>query len=259
MKRLAKTDRVDATILAEYAQRIQPAVRALPDEETLALRALVARRRQVVAMLTAEKNRLPVANARVQPSIQATIGALQRVLKELDDDIASSIRSSPLWHAKDRLYRSMGGAPDAKTNELALLWVLNQSDGEHSLLDIAERSGLDFTLLRWAALLALAFLATAGPLRAEDGDGLLFMGNPSGATADRGKPDNYLLKKQQYALSYNNAKVTANWASWVRHEVADVAVLRSEDRPTAPAVLPAVSHRDVRPLVTGGCEAPAAT
>ena len=49
------------------------------------------------------------------------------------------------------LYRSMGGEADAKTNELALLWVLNQSDGEHSLLDIAERSGLDFSFVRWAA------------------------------------------------------------------------------------------------------------
>lgn len=108
-KRLAKTDAVDAVVLAEYAQRVQPEVRPLPDEDTLALRALVARRRQIVAMLTAEKNRLPVANVRVRPSIQTTIAALQRVLKELDDDIASTIRSSPLWHAKDRLYRSMGG------------------------------------------------------------------------------------------------------------------------------------------------------
>jgi aminopeptidase-like protein len=49
------------------------------------------------------------------------------------------------------LYRTMGGDADAKTNELALLWVLNQADGEHSLLDIAERSGLDFSLVRWAA------------------------------------------------------------------------------------------------------------
>ncbi len=49
------------------------------------------------------------------------------------------------------LYRKMGGEADAKTNELALLWVLNQSDGEHSLLDIAERSGLDFAVVRHAA------------------------------------------------------------------------------------------------------------
>ena len=49
------------------------------------------------------------------------------------------------------LYRAVGGDVDAKSNEMALLWVLNQSDGEHSLLDIAERSGLEFSRVRWAA------------------------------------------------------------------------------------------------------------
>src|SRR4051794_33954418 len=96
--------------------------------------------------------------------------------------------------------------------------------------------------LQRAALLGLAFLATAPPVRAEDADQHLFPGNPSGATADRSKPDNFLLKKPQYALSYHNGRGIPNWVSWVRHEVAVVAVPRLEDRPTAPAVLPAVSY-----------------
>src|SRR5262249_14700780 len=64
------------------------------------------------------------------------------------------------------------------------------------------------------AAVALAFLAIVPPARAADGDGLSFLGNPSAARADRSRPDNYLLRKRQYALSYNNAKGSANWVSW---------------------------------------------
>jgi endonuclease G len=64
----------------------------------------------------------------------------------------------------------------------------------------------------FAALLALPLICT--PLRAGEGDVHLFTGNPSGATANRAKPDNYLVKKRQYALSYNCSKGTANWAAW---------------------------------------------
>src|SRR5829696_8059201 len=61
---------------------------------------------------------------------------------------------------------------------------------------------------------ALALLILTPPTYAARGDEHLFLGNPSGAAADRGKPDNYLLKKRQYALSYNSSKGTANWVSW---------------------------------------------
>src|SRR5438270_10912820 len=70
------------------------------------------------------------------------------------------------------------------------------------------------TLLKRAALLACAFLAAAAPLRADLVHDHLAPGNPSAATADKAKPDNYLLKKRQYALSYNNARGTPNWVSW---------------------------------------------
>jgi endonuclease G len=71
-----------------------------------------------------------------------------------------------------------------------------------------------FTSLWRAALAAPVLLALAAPARAAEGDEHLFLGNPSGASADRGKPDNYLLRKRQYVLSYNNSKGTPNWVSW---------------------------------------------
>jgi endonuclease G len=67
--------------------------------------------------------------------------------------------------------------------------------------------------LRTVAI-ACFFLAAASPLRAEHGDENVVMGNPSGAVADREKADNFLVKKRQYVLSYNNSKGTANWVSW---------------------------------------------
>jgi transposase len=109
LKRLAKTDRLDAAILAEYAERVQPQVRPLPDERTLELRALVTRRRQLVAMLTAEKNRLGPAPRRVRPNIEATIVWLEQCLADLDRDINDTIRSSPVWRAKDKLLQTVPG------------------------------------------------------------------------------------------------------------------------------------------------------
>lgn len=71
------------------------------------------------------------------------------------------------------------------------------------------------TPLRFAIAVGFAFLAFAAPLLAgEEGDEHLVMGNPSGATADKGRPDDYLVKKRQYALSYNSSKGTPNWVSW---------------------------------------------
>jgi len=86
-------------------------------------------------------------------ALTGTVETCLRIIEVLEHDVRYR-NLSPYGEpqlGKRGLYRSMGGAPDAKTNELALLWVLNQSDGENSLLDIAERSGLDFTLIRWAA------------------------------------------------------------------------------------------------------------
>lgn len=109
MGRLAKTDRLDAQVLADFAERVQPQLRPVVDSATHELRALVTRRRQLVEMLTAERNRLALANQRIQPSIQAVIVALQRSLAEIDQELDDTIRSSPLWRAKDHLLQTTPG------------------------------------------------------------------------------------------------------------------------------------------------------
>lgn len=106
---LAKTDRLDAEVLARFAEAIRPPVRPLPDEATQRLSALVTRRRQLVEMLTAEKNRLGSAVPRIRPEIQAHISWLEQRLKGLDDDLAMEVRSSPVWRAQDDLLQSMPG------------------------------------------------------------------------------------------------------------------------------------------------------
>jgi transposase len=95
--RLAKTDALDADVLARFGQAIRPEPRPWKDEEAQQLTALIQRRRQVVAMLTAEKNRLSIAHRQVKPDIQATIAWLEQRLKDLDDDLQRRLRASPVW------------------------------------------------------------------------------------------------------------------------------------------------------------------
>jgi transposase len=106
---LAKTDRIDAQILALFAARVRPPVRSLPDEAAQALDALVARRRQLIDMLVAEKNRLGFAQVTVKKGIQKHIRWLERQLQDVDDDLNSMIRQSPIWKAKDDLLRTVPG------------------------------------------------------------------------------------------------------------------------------------------------------
>ena len=109
--RLAKTDAIDAEVLALFAERIRPEVRPLPDEETQELQALVVRRRQVVDMITAEKNRLSAAppSKRVRTAIGKTIKWLQKQLEEIDNDLDGAVRKSPAWREKDDLLNSVKG------------------------------------------------------------------------------------------------------------------------------------------------------
>jgi hypothetical protein len=93
----------------------------------------------------------------------------------------------------------------------------------------------------------LVLLLAAAPLGAQEANRNVRFGMPGPANTDPKNREACLIERPQYVLSYNADKKTPNWVCWVRHEVADVAVLRPEDRPTAPAVLPAVSHPDVRP------------
>jgi transposase len=108
---LAKTDAIDASVLALFAERIRPQVRPLRDEQTQELEALVVRRRQVVDMITAEKNRLAAAppSKRVRTTIGKTIKWLQKQLEEIDGDLDDAVKGSPIWREKDDLLRSVPG------------------------------------------------------------------------------------------------------------------------------------------------------
>lgn len=108
--RLAKTDRLDAQVLAHFGQAVRPTPRPLPDAAAQALAALVERRRQVVAMRTAEENRLGATRvAAVRTRIQAHLQWLETDLQEIDDDLRQRLRSSPLWREQDDLLQSVPG------------------------------------------------------------------------------------------------------------------------------------------------------
>ena len=130
---LAKTDRLDAGMLALFAERVQPAVRALPDPATRALEALMARRRQLVEMLVAEQNRLGLQRGRgdrqVTASLKQTIAFLTRQLAMTDTDIGTMVRASPVWRARDDLLRSVPGiGPIVSRTLLAALPELGHLD-----------------------------------------------------------------------------------------------------------------------------------
>jgi transposase len=107
--RLAKTDALDAAILAEFAQRVRPEPRPLPDETTQTLGSLLTRRRQLLDMLTAEKNRLGFARGVVQRDLLQHIRWLEKRLGDIDDDLHDVLRTSPLYQAKITLLQSVPG------------------------------------------------------------------------------------------------------------------------------------------------------
>jgi transposase len=107
--RLAKTDALDARILAQFAEALRPAPRALPDEATQALSAVLTRRRQLIEMLTAEKNRLSSARQSLRKRIEAHIDWLTSELRRVDVDLDNAIRQSPVWREQDDLLQSMPG------------------------------------------------------------------------------------------------------------------------------------------------------
>lgn len=136
---LAKTDTIDARGLAFFAARVQPEVRELPSEETRALEAIVARRRQIIEMTTAEKNRLGFALKPVQKGIQKHIRWLERQLSDVDQDLDSMIRRSPVWAAKQDLLQTVPGVgPNLSRTLLAALPEL----GRLSHKQIAALAGI---------------------------------------------------------------------------------------------------------------------
>lgn len=107
---LAKTDAVDAVVLAHFAEAVRPEVKPLPDEATRELDALLTRRRQLIEMQVAEKNRLRRTTAqRVRRDIQKHLHWLERQLAEIDKDLDDSIKRTPAWREKDDLLQGVKG------------------------------------------------------------------------------------------------------------------------------------------------------
>jgi transposase len=106
---LAKTDALDAQVLARFAEVVQPTPRPLPDAQAQQLSALVARRRQVVGMLTAERQRVPTATPTVRARIQDHIAWLEQELADQETALHDLLRATPLWRAQEDLLRSVPG------------------------------------------------------------------------------------------------------------------------------------------------------
>jgi transposase len=108
--KLAKTDAIDAAVLAHFAEAVRPEPRPLPDAQTRELEALVMRRRQLLEMLGAEQNRLSSCRAKsMRKSLEQHIEWLRRQVKDIDKDIGKSVRNSPIWREKDDLLQSVPG------------------------------------------------------------------------------------------------------------------------------------------------------
>ena len=119
---LAKTDRLDAQVLAHFGEAVRPPMRPLRDGDTQALGAVLARRKQVMEILVAEKNRLSRAVPEVRPRIEAHVGWLKQELDDLDTDLRQKIERSPMWREKDDLLRSVPGVgPQVSLTLLAYL------------------------------------------------------------------------------------------------------------------------------------------
>lgn len=130
--RLAKTDAIDAMVLADFAMAVRPEIRVLPDAQAGELKALSARRRQLVEMMVAEKNRLGFADKSVRSNIETHIRWLKAELDKIDDDLSSFIKNNPLWQDKDKLLRSAPGVGPVMSftllSDLPELGTLNRKE-----------------------------------------------------------------------------------------------------------------------------------
>lgn len=137
--RLAKTDRVDALILAAFASAIRPQARPLPDEETRALGDLLARRRQLIDMRVQEKLRLERASAMQRDSLREHITWLDERIVRIDTELTHALRTSPVWREKDDLLQAIPGVGKiTRATLLALLPELGSLNGK----EIAALAGV---------------------------------------------------------------------------------------------------------------------
>ncbi len=126
---LAKTDALDAQLLARFGEVVRPAPRPLPEADAQALAAMVARRRQLLATLTSERQRLGTARVPVRDRLCAHIAWLEQELADLDDDLRRRVRASAVWRAQEDLLRSVPGiGPIVATTLLAELPELGTLD-----------------------------------------------------------------------------------------------------------------------------------
>jgi transposase len=136
----AKTDPIDAEVIARFAEAVKPEPRPLPDEQARLLAELVARRRQIIEMIVAERQREKRAeNVRVRKSLARTIKTLEKELPEIDGDIDTLVRGSPAWREKEDLLVSFPGV----SNTLARTFLAELPElGRLSRREIASLAGL---------------------------------------------------------------------------------------------------------------------
>jgi transposase len=138
--RLAKTDALDAAVLAHFAQAVELKPRELPDAQTIELHALMVRRRQIVDMITEEKNRFgSCRDQRVRKDIEEHLKWLKSRLKQADDDLDTMIRQTPVWRDREEILRSAKGiGPTTSRTLIALVPEL----GKLSRRELAGLVGL---------------------------------------------------------------------------------------------------------------------
>jgi transposase len=119
---LAKTDKLDAKVIAHFGAATHPEARKLPTNDEEKLTALITRRKQIIEMLTAEKNRIHSARFFMKERIESHLSWLESELRDLDNEITKFIHQSPIWKEKDKLLRSVSGVgPVTSATILAML------------------------------------------------------------------------------------------------------------------------------------------
>lgn len=174
----AKTDPIDAQVIARFAEATKPEIRPIPDEDTARLADLVARRRQIIQMIVAEKQREKRAARAMRRSIVRLLKALEKELAEVDKDIDDAVRGSPAWREKEDLLASVPGVGDVTARtllaELPELGTLTRREIA-SLAGVApytqqsgQWKGKSFTAGGRAAVRSAIYMAAVSAARCND-------------------------------------------------------------------------------------------